>query len=74
MFRKFMRHLWMIAAALLPAFACAQDYPGKQIVIVVPFAAGGPTDTLARNLGATLTTLLKQQVIIDNAEIGRAHV
>jgi tripartite-type tricarboxylate transporter receptor subunit TctC len=45
----------------------AQDYPNKQIVMVVPFAAGGPTDTLARNLGVTLTNLLKQQVIIDNA-------
>lgn len=67
MFSRFMRHLWLVAATLLPAIACAQDYPSKQIVVVVPFAAGGPTDTLARNLGATLTTLLKQQVIIDNA-------
>ncbi len=47
--------------------AHAQDYPNKQIVVVVPFAAGGPTDTLARNLGVTLTGSLKQQVIIDNA-------
>ena len=45
----------------------AQDYPNKQVVVVVPFAAGGPTDTLARNLGVTLTNSLKQQVIIDNA-------
>ena len=48
-------------------FAHAQDYPNKQIVVIVPFAAGGPTDTLARNLGVTLTNLLKQQIIIDNA-------
>ncbi len=54
-----------IACAVLPAHA--QDFPNKQIVLVVPFAAGGPTDTLARNLGVTLTGLLKQQVIIDNA-------
>jgi putative tricarboxylic transport membrane protein len=53
--------------ALLPAAVLAQDYPNKQVVIVVPFAAGGPTDTLARNLGVTLTNLLKQQIIIDNA-------
>ena len=45
----------------------AQDYPNKQVVLVVPFAAGGPTDTLARNLGVTLTKLLKQQIIVDNA-------
>ncbi len=54
-----------LACAIIPAQA--QDYPSKQIVVVVPFAAGGPTDTLARNLGVTLTNLLKQQVIIDNA-------
>ena len=54
-----------VACAVVPARA--QDYPNKQIVLVVPFAAGGPTDTLARNLGVTLTSLLKQQVIIDNA-------
>src|SRR3954468_21173372 len=53
--------------ALLSAGVVAQDYPNKQIVVVVPFAAGGPTDTLARNLGATLTGILKQQVVIDNA-------
>ncbi len=49
------------------AGALAQDFPNKQVVVVVPFAAGGPTDTLARNLGVTLTNLLKQQIIIDNA-------
>ena len=52
---------------LWPAVALAQDYPNKQIVIVVPFVAGGPTDTVARNLGVTLTNLLKQQIIVDNA-------
>jgi len=58
----------MICAPLAAAAGvCAQDYPNKQLVVVVPFAAGGPTDTLARNLGVTLTNSLKQQVIIDNA-------
>ncbi len=47
--------------------AWAQDYPARSITMIVPFAAGGPTDTLARNLGAILTTTLKQQVIVDNA-------
>jgi len=37
------------------------------VVIVVPFAAGEPVDTLARNLGVTLTNLLKQQIIVNNA-------
>jgi tripartite-type tricarboxylate transporter receptor subunit TctC len=56
-------------AALILSFAAAaaeQDYPNKQIVMVVPFTAGGPTDTLARNLGATMSKTLKQQVIIEN--------
>ncbi len=59
---------------LLPALllfaalgAGAQDYPAKAVSLVVPFAAGGPTDTLARNLGVALTAPLKQQVIIENA-------
>ncbi|MEO8441908.1 MAG: tripartite tricarboxylate transporter substrate-binding protein, partial [Betaproteobacteria bacterium] len=64
--RKHALH-WLCMLAMVPAIVFAQDYPNKQIVLVVPFAAGGPTDTLARNLGVTLTKLLKQQVIIDNA-------
>ena len=56
-----------VAIAFCFGFAHAQDYPNKQVVVVVPFAAGGPTDTLARNLGVALTNSLKQQIIIDNA-------
>jgi Uncharacterized protein conserved in bacteria len=57
------------SAAALVAVACsaaAQDYPNKQVVMVIPFAAGGPTDTLGRHLGAVMTKVLKQQVLIDN--------
>jgi tripartite-type tricarboxylate transporter receptor subunit TctC len=53
------------AAATLTAGA--QDYPSKAITVIVPFAAGGPTDTLARNLGVALTAPLKQQVVVENA-------
>ena len=66
MLNKSLRLLCTLALAAA-AGVFAQDYPNKQLVIVVPFAAGGPTDTLARNLGVTLTNSLKQQVIIDNA-------
>lgn len=48
------------------AHAAEQDFPTKQIVMVVPFTAGGPTDTLGRNLAATMAKTLKQQVIIEN--------
>ena len=44
----------------------AQEYPTKVISMVVPFAAGGPTDTVARLLGVPMSKLLKQQVIVEN--------
>ena len=55
-------------SALLLAVGCAsaQDYPTKQVSMAVPFAAGGPTDTLARNLAVAMTQQLKQQVVIEN--------
>jgi tripartite-type tricarboxylate transporter receptor subunit TctC len=46
--------------------AIAQDYPAKPIVILVPAAAGGPTDTLTRVLAAAMGEQLKQQLIIEN--------
>ena len=44
----------------------AQNYPTKVITIVVPFAAGGPTDTVARLISAPMSKTLKQQVIVEN--------
>ena len=63
--------------ALLPAFvlafcicagsaATAQTYPAKPITIVVPFSAGGPTDTLARILSDRMRKPLGQAVLVDN--------
>ncbi len=48
------------------AAAQAQDFPNKPVTVVVPFAAGGPTDTVARLIGQSMSTALKQQVIIEN--------
>src|SRR3954468_79161 len=53
-----------LAATVVPALA--QEYPTKPVVVVIPFAAGGPTDTLGRHLAQVLTKQLKQQVLIDN--------
>jgi tripartite-type tricarboxylate transporter receptor subunit TctC len=66
MLSKFLRLLSVFALAATSA-VCAQDYPTKSITLVVPFAAGGPTDTLARHLGVALTQTLKQQIVVDNA-------
>src|SRR4051795_7505217 len=47
--------------------ALGQDYPAKPVVIVVPAAAGGPTDTLTRVLASSMGEALKQQMIVENA-------
>ncbi len=53
-------------AFIYGSLADAQDYPTKVITVVVPFAAGGPTDTVARLLGGPMTKTLKQQIIVEN--------
>ena len=55
---------FLFLAAVAPA--AEQDYPNKAVIVVVPFTAGGPTDTLARNLSVSMGKSLKQQVIIEN--------
>ena len=46
--------------------ASAQTYPSRPITIVVPFSAGGPTDTLARLVGERMRKTLGQTVLVDN--------
>jgi tripartite-type tricarboxylate transporter receptor subunit TctC len=46
--------------------AGAQSYPNRLIRLIVPFAAGGPADTLARLVGQHLSVALGQSVVIDN--------
>ena len=50
----------------LTSEAYTQAYPNRGITIIVPFAAGGPTDIVARVIGAQFTTILGQQVVIEN--------
>ena len=54
------------SASVLAGRASAQAYPGKPITIVVPFAAGGPTDLMARIVGERMGKELNQTFIIDN--------
>ena len=53
-------------AASVAAPALAQTYPAKPITLIVPFAAGGPTDVVARVVGERMGKELGQQFIIDN--------
>ena len=71
------------AAACLALFgsaaAQAQSYPTKTITMIVPFAAGGPTDTVARLVAQSMGATLKQQIIVENVggaggTIGAARV
>ncbi len=69
-----------LAAALL-AFAteARAEFPEKPVTLIVPFAAGGSNDILARHIGDSLSKIWKQPVVVTNmpgagAAIGSAHV
>ena len=65
----------VVAALLIAApHAPAQNYPQKTVRIIVPYAAGGNTDITARAIGAKLTDLFGQQVIVDNRPGGATNI
>lgn len=68
MTNKFVRLMVVAVAALIGSsfVSAAAPYPSKPVIIVVPFSAGGPTDTVARLLGQAMSKELKQQVLIEN--------
>ena len=62
---------WLLAGliavlAAVPTSAFAQQFPTKVITIIVPFAAGGPTDTVTRLVAQAMSKSLNQQLIVEN--------
>ena len=61
---------WLIGAlGALMAFtgaASAQQYPTRPITMIIPFAAGGPQDTIGRVVAQRMSEILGQQVVIEN--------
>ncbi len=55
-----------VASALIAGSAFAQDFPTGPITIVVPFAAGGPTDTVTRLIAEPMSETLGQQIVVQN--------
>jgi len=62
-----MKRLAIACATLLLALtASAQDYPNRTLSVIVPFAAGGPTDTVARLISQSMSKTLGHVVIVEN--------
>jgi tripartite-type tricarboxylate transporter receptor subunit TctC len=76
------RRLAVIAASLLAAgsnVASAEDWPAHTVTLVVPWAAGGGTDVMARIIVPTMSKALGQQIIVENISgaggmVGASHV
>lgn len=56
----------LAAASLISISAHAQSYPDRTITMVVPFSAGGPTDTVARLVAESMSKDLGQQIVVEN--------
>ena len=56
----------LLIAASLAAGASAQQFPTKPITMLVPYAAGGPTDTVARGMGVAMGKPLGQTIVVEN--------
>jgi tripartite-type tricarboxylate transporter receptor subunit TctC len=65
---RFVTPLAVLAGIFSASFAPAeaQDYPTNPITVIVPFSAGGPTDTVTRLVAESMTRTLGQQIVVEN--------
>jgi tripartite-type tricarboxylate transporter receptor subunit TctC len=63
---KLFKPLLIALAVLCPAVAQAQDFPNRNIRLIVPFPPGGPNDIIARVVGKRMEEILKQTIVVDN--------
>ena len=61
-----MRILIALISALIHCGASAQNWPTRPVTMIVPYAAGGPVDTVGRIMAQGLTEILGQQVVVEN--------
>jgi tripartite-type tricarboxylate transporter receptor subunit TctC len=68
------KHLFLLVFLFAAGLAQAQNYPSKPVRLIVPFAAGGSTDVIARILAPKLSEVWGQQVIVDNRPGGNTVI
>ena len=69
-----MRIFFLLFSILIGASAAAQDFPSKPLRIIVPYAAGGGTDAVARLMATRLATTLGQPVTVENKAGASANI
>ena len=68
------KYLFLLVFSFATGLAQAQNYPSKPVRLIVPFAAGGSTDVIARILAPKLSEVWGQQVIVDNRPGGNTVI
>ncbi|WP_288251454.1 tripartite tricarboxylate transporter substrate binding protein [uncultured Hydrogenophaga sp.] len=64
--KTFIRHFGLLVWAAIGTAAIGQTWPDKPIRLVVPYAAGGPTDVMGRQIASRLSAKLGQTIVVDN--------
>ncbi|MFZ9440038.1 MAG: tripartite tricarboxylate transporter substrate binding protein BugD, partial [Hylemonella sp.] len=66
MWKKIIRNLCALLWVAASASLWAQDFPNRPITMVMPYAPGGPGDTITRVFAAAMQKQLGQQIVVDN--------